>query len=513
MPSHATQTRYAEVGTITGLILLAFALRAWVLTSVGLIETDGVRYVAIAKQFQSTGSPFDPLFHPLYPIWIALLQPLIGEYELAGRVISALFGATVIAPVYLMSRTLLGRPVATLTSGLLAIHPALVLSGASVLCEPTYTFFLVLAVWAAWSSLACSRPPLMIAAGGLFALAYLTRPEGALYFGLVLIIAIVQLASVQQVRGRATLKGITGIGGAVLVFLMIAGPYLLYLHETLGYWTLSGKISHVLAQDLGMPVAADQTDLVVLVTHGVAVSKQFLFNAFVWEKYVLPDLFPGALILFLLPGLLAGIRDARWKGREGVLLVSSLPPLATLIFHVESRVFLPTVPFLLPITALGVFAMARWVSPKRTEQAWTAGLALLAVLTVLPFTLRPLIKPNTDSIMYHQAAHWIATTQPADVMVMDRKPYVAYYSGRRFVPLSSESPAELAQAVRDTGARLLILDSRVLGDRPLLMPLLYSLPPAGLKLLWEMDAGEHGRIRIFQVRDRRVRTIRSPEGT
>ena len=37
-----------------------------------MIPPDGVVYVAVAKQFQATGSPFDPLFHPIYPILIAL---------------------------------------------------------------------------------------------------------------------------------------------------------------------------------------------------------------------------------------------------------------------------------------------------------------------------------------------------------------------------------------------------------------------------------------------------------
>jgi 4-amino-4-deoxy-L-arabinose transferase-like glycosyltransferase len=497
-PMH--RARYAEAGILVGLILLAFALRVWILKTLTLIDTDGVSYVGIAQRFQSTGSAFDPLFHPLYPLWIAVLQPFLGDYEHTGRMVSALFGAGILVPAYLFTSALLGRPVAILSSVFLAIHPGLVMSGASVLCEATYTFFLVSGVWIAWLSVVRRQWTLAAFAGGIFGLSYLTRPEGALYF-----LAFLVMTIILHVRSGASRQWKWGTLGAVVLFLLVTAPYLLYLHHTLGYWTLSGKITHVLAQDLGISVAPNQSDLSAFLTHGLSVAKQFMVNVFVWMKYVVADLFPGALILFLLPGMLAGLRDGGWQYREGVLLGAALPPFATLAFHVESRVFLPTLPFLLPLTALGIIVLARWVAPELAARAWTIGFALLAIVTVLPSTLRPLVRPSMDGTVYQQAAHWIATTQPPDAILMDRKPFVAYYSGRRFVPLSSVNPAELAQAVQHTGARLLILDSRVLGDRPLLFPLLYGAPPAGLELRWELDAGDTGRIRILEVRDRALR--------
>src|SRR5262249_14396182 len=79
---------------------LALGIRALVSDYLPAIQPDGVVYVAVAKQFQATGSPFDPLFHPLYPMCIALAQPLIGDWETAGRLVSAFFGALVILPAF-----------------------------------------------------------------------------------------------------------------------------------------------------------------------------------------------------------------------------------------------------------------------------------------------------------------------------------------------------------------------------------------------------------------------------
>ena len=46
---------------LVALLALALVLRLVVGHAIGVIETDGVRYITIARQFQATGNPFDPL--------------------------------------------------------------------------------------------------------------------------------------------------------------------------------------------------------------------------------------------------------------------------------------------------------------------------------------------------------------------------------------------------------------------------------------------------------------------
>lgn len=494
------RTRYWEAGIIAGTMILAFGLRLWMATAATLIETDGVRYVAIAQKMQATGSPFDILFHPLYPLWIAWLQPWLGDYEFSGRMVSSLFGAALIVPSYWFARTVMGRRVAALTAVLLAVHPGLVTNSSSVLCEAVYTFFLVPGVWLAWLSLTRRKGVFAVAAGACFGFAYLTRPEGALYAAGFLVVALAT-----QLRSGGERRWLLGIAGMLASFLIISGPYLVYLHETLGYWTLSGKITHVLQQDLGIPVVPGQSDLGALIGNGLSVALQVARNVVLFGKYAVMELFPGALILFLLPGVIAEIRRADWNNREGVLLAVALPPVATLAFHVESRVFLPALPFLLPLVAWGMVIAARWLARDQAEIAWCAGLALLAVLTLAPVTLRPVLRPSAEGNLYRQAARWVAETQPQDAVLLDRKPFVAHYSGRRFAPIVATGPEGLIAEGNQAGARLVILDSRVLGDRPGLLPLLYGPLPSGLDLLWEGEADGSGRIRIVGIRDGTVR--------
>lgn len=482
------------VTPVVGLAALAFLLRLWILRSIPVIETDGVRYVAIARQLQESGSPFDPLFPPLYPLWIAVLQPLVGDYELAGRLVSALFGAGLILPAYALARALLGHPAALLSALLLAIHPGLAHSAAAVLSEATYTFFVVLGVWMVWGALGAGKRALLAPAGLVFGLAYLARPEGFLY-----LIGLIGLALIAGARGERRRETAAWAGAALAAFLVVGGPYLLYLRGVFGYWTLSGKIIHNLVLDLDATAVPGQTDIGLVASHGGALARRVLENAFLVEKYALPELFPGLLILFVLPGLLARLRGSDWAAREGMLLAAALPPLVSLPFHIDSRIFLPSMPFLLPLAAAGILATGAWLARGMPAAAWSAALVVTVAAALAPYTLRPILRPDPGARLYRQAAHWVATTQPPGAVLLDRKPFVAFYSARRFAPLGRVSPDELPAVARRAGARLVILDSRVLEDRPALVPLLYGPPPPGLELLQEFDAGPNGRLRILGV--------------
>ena len=466
---------------------VALALRLLVAEFLPLIDHDGVVYVAIARQFRATGSPFDPLFHPLYPLCIALAEPLVGDWETAGRWVSALFGALVILPAFALARGIVGRQAALLFAVLLAIHPRLVLNSASVLCEATYTFFMVSGVVAARRGLVAGPRALVGLAGLCLGLAYLVRPEGALYLVGLIAIAVFMIAS-GRARAAALLPW---VGAAVLVFAVVAAPYVWYLDDVWGHFTLSGKIDHNLPMPTGLASVPSPLPM------------RFLENAFLFQKYAVPDLLPWVLLLLMLPGVLARARMPEWLGRDGILLAATLPPFASLAFHVDSRIFLPILPFLLPFAAVGVLWSAVTLSDARRGLRWSAALLFVVVLVLAPSTLQPVLRPDTGAALYRQAARWVAATQPGDAVLLDRKPFVAFYSERRWIPIPRVGPDDLLAAARRAGASLVILDSRELPyDRPRLIPLLWGPPPPGLDVLRDFDAAPGDRLRILAVSER-----------
>ena len=467
------------------LVGAALALRLWVLRAIPLIDTDGVIYVTLARQVRAAGSPFDSLFHPLYPLCIALLQPFVGDWELAGRLVSAISGSLLVLPAYALTRALFGADIAMLSAVLIVVHPGLVLASTSVMSEGVYTFVLVTGVWAGWRALTSGPRVLLPAAGLLFGLAYLARPEGAVYVvGLVVCGAL-------AVASGARLRDLAGwLSAAVGAFVVVAGPYLLYLRGVHGSWMLSGKIGHNLALEQGLAGPPG------------AMAWRVLENAFLFEKYGLPDVLPGVLAFLVLPGVVARARRREWPGSEGLLLAASLPPFVSLAFHIESRIFVPILPFLLPFAAQGAVWVAGAVFGERRTRSWAFALVLVVALGLLPYALRPVLRPDPGAALSRQVARWVEESQPPDTVLLDRKPFVAFYSGRTFAPLGRVGPDELVAAARRAHARLVVLDSRSLPyDRPRLVPLVWSAPPPGLEVLRDFDAAPADRIRVLLVRD------------
>ena len=470
-----------------GVAAIALAIRVLVAEFLPVIPPDGVVYVAVAKQFQATGSPFDPLFHPLYPILIALAQPLIGDWEMSGRLVSAFFGALVIVPAFALTRGIVGRQAALLSCVFIAVHPRLVQNSASVLCEATYTFLLVTGVLAARRGVVSGPRALIPFAGVCFGLSYLVRPEGLLYLVGLLLIAFFMFLTGRERAGAL----LPWLGAAVVVFTAIVAPYVWYLAETWGHFTLSGKIDHNLPLALGGATAPS------------ALPMRVLENVLLFQKYAVPDLLPWVLLLLVLPGLLARGRMEGWLGRDAVLLAAALPPFASLAFHVEPRVFLPVLPFILPFAAVGTLWAAVTLTDARRGWRFALAMGLVVALVLVPWTLQPVLRPDAGAALYRQAARWVAETQPRETVLLDRKPMVAFYSERRWVPLPRIGPEELLAAARHAGARLVVLDSRELFfDRPGLIPLLWGPPPPGLDVLRDFDAAPADRLRILVVSER-----------
>jgi 4-amino-4-deoxy-L-arabinose transferase-like glycosyltransferase len=466
---------------------VALAIRVLVAEFQPVIQPDGVVYLAVAKQFQATGSPFDPLFHPLYPICIALAQPLIGDWEMSGRVVSAFFGALVILPAFALARGIVGRQAALLAAVFTAVHPRLVQNSASVLCEATYTFVLVTGVLAARRGLVGGPRALVPFAGLCLGLSYLVRPEGAIYLAGLVLVALFMIVTGRDRAGAV----LPWVGAAVLVFALVVAPYVWYLAEVWGHVTLSGKIDHNLPLSAGAAPAPSPQPMRVLE------------NVLLFQKYAVPDLLPWILLLLMLPGMLARGRTTGWLGRDGLLIAAALPPFASLAFHVEPRIFLPTLPFILPFAAVGTLWAAVTLTDARRGWRWSVAIALAVALVLVPWTFQPILRPDAGAALYRQAARWVAETQPRDAVLLDRKPLVAFYSERRWVPLPRIGPDELLAVARHAGARLVVLDSReFLFDRPGLIPLLWGPPPPGLDVLRDFDAAPADRLRILVVNER-----------
>ncbi|MEI9475042.1 MAG: glycosyltransferase family 39 protein [Deltaproteobacteria bacterium] len=233
--------RWTERRKLLSLLGIAFVLRLYLVITARGIDPDAVAYLSIAKNFidRDYYHAFSNVFPPFYPFLTALLFPFTGDFELAGRIVSAILGTLTILPIFYLGKRLFGETI-TMFSVLLAVfQPYLVRFSGSVLTESTYTFLVALAVLVGWKGLDSRSKGLMFLLGVLLGLAYLTRPEGIgfviLFFPWILFFDGPRFWL--HLRRKCSMLFLLMAG-----VLILALPYILFLHEVTGRWILSRKV-------------------------------------------------------------------------------------------------------------------------------------------------------------------------------------------------------------------------------------------------------------------------------
>ncbi len=487
---------------LAAIVAGGFFLRLWILGAHPHIEADGYMYLKIAEAVRAGRSPFDPLFHPLYPLLIAGAQFGISDAERAARLVSVVAGTLIIMSAGSLASRLFGPRVALGAMLLSAVHPLLVLASTYVLSEATYSLLILTA--AALTLRATDRGVgwLMGAVGLLLGGAYLVRPEG-----LLLIPVLFPWWLMRSKAPKPTTRlGWAGVGaGAAGV---VALPYLLYLHATLGVWTLTGKAQHNLALD--SVVAGGKTDLWLLLLNLPDTLYRYGRNVFVVDKYVLPALFPAGVMVLLALGLFAA-RPQREERRAVAFLLSLwLPTLVVPLFHIETRVFAPYLPAALVLAARGACWLGERVPATEGRPAPPRGsgrrtwlvLAVVSAL-LLPHAVRPMLIREPRETLYREAAIWISKHVPQAKRIMDRKPYIAYYSGRAFEPIPPRGDVTtIVGLARQRGVDLLVIDVELVwGDRPDISQLTFpALAPPSLELIQTFRSPDTLALLLYRVR-------------
>lgn len=170
---------------LTLILLVALALRAYVVYRTPVIARDGMLYVGIARMINHgmwldlVGDWF--LFNP-YPALIALLNRWGLDFDFAGQLVSALASSLAVVPLYLWCRNAFDSRIAQLSAVTYAFHPVLLRFSGQVLREGLYWCLMLWAVYTFWMAARSRSWWSFIAAGLLTTGAALTRMEGAVVF-------------------------------------------------------------------------------------------------------------------------------------------------------------------------------------------------------------------------------------------------------------------------------------------------------------------------------------------
>ena len=181
------------------------------------------------------------VFSPLYPWLVALAHRLIPDWELAGSLVSAILGTAAVATVYLMTREAFERDdLAIGAAVLVAIHPEMAAYSASVRTEAGFIFLVTASVWVLIAGLKRERIAFVAAAGIVGGFAYLYRTEA---IGLMIFVVGFMPVAALWWRRWTLAWALAASAVFAITFLVVASPYLIYLRESTGHWTVGREFT------------------------------------------------------------------------------------------------------------------------------------------------------------------------------------------------------------------------------------------------------------------------------
>ena len=461
-----------------------------------VVKPDESYYLMLGDNLLSgngfTNSGYPELhFTPLYPIVAGLFHALTGNFETASNLAYALFGGLLVLPVFVIARRIYGLKTARLAAVLTAIFPALtvdVLYWGS-LTEPLYLLLVYGALALLLVALEDDRPGLFAAAGALLGLAYLTRPEAVVYFGVYAIVASVWLLNTPALRPRRIWFV---LGAFALPFVLFATPYVWYLHVHTGQWLISGKLTWIWQQLIGhkahefdptawlSPERFHVSTLQSVMTDPTDIATRIMNNGRKIMRFVLE---PSSLSYGLTPVVLLAFFSQPWDRRrvryEAFLITIILVLILTFLpFFFGIRLFAPAFPVLLIWTAQGVLSLGRWLQEtvelwretplsgnKKSMLGWLPAAMLVATCIVsIPFVADRRI--SQSSFGDKDAGLWLKAHTTADAKVMATDNAVSLYADRRWVPSPNTDWANFIQYARTQGADYVVVDLLMLEYQP-----------------------------------------------
>ena len=458
------------------LLLVSLLLSIYLFFYTYVISLDGAfQYIPIAKDFAS-GLFRKTLSHnqqPLYPLIVAFVSRWMPDFELAGKLVSSLFGILLIIPVYFLGKRIFDEKIAFLSSIFLVIHPYIRRFSADVLKESTYLFFLGTAIWYAWRTIHNEKgyPFLFIP---LFSvLAYLVRPDG--FEVLLVVFFYVIFVKKFSIPGRKRTVILLLLLSSCILFL----PYLIHLREVKGEWTLSKAKS--IEGMLGLGAMGDAVPFTQKVLYSLKRLNLEIFTRF-----------HPVYIILLIVGLLKRI-FSRFKTGEGFLLsfcalhcvVLFLMVLNTTEWgvnkavqadHLSSRHVLPLLLISIYWVGEGFITIHQLISKKAESltlflRLRSNGKSAIIFVTLVALILA-IVLPKTlkvqryDRLPEKWAGMWIKNQSGKGMTIFTTLPRVAYYADGNceYIDFEKDVMTSIKASMVKKGAVYLVLRGReVLG--------------------------------------------------
>ena len=470
---------------ITILLALALVVRLFALEQIHLISRDGITYVSLAKVYW-LGSFSEGLahpYHPLYPMIMALVGGVTGDFELAGKLVSFVLTTLTVIPVYLIGKTLYDSNVGLIGGVFFVFQPYCVRFSVDVLSDPAFIFFFVLAFyWGIKAGKEATHNKLWSLGAGISGgLAYLIRPEGIL---VILFLAGWYFFEWALGRRKTWTNFLSLFIIMVFAFLTLSAPYIFLIKTQTGKWQISQKASVIkMTETLKLepnekkpkkkkaPAAAKKEKRAL----SPKKPREPIQRGDVWRSITRPALkfvetYHYLLFLFFLLGLWPRVkRESRPSGwlvlvfTAGYLLILSY--LYYTVSYVSRRHVLPLIVFTLPVAGAGFWEVRQWalLLMERFNCKWSKSIPTIVILLLTLFILIPkALKPQgEDKLPLKEAGFWIKGNCRKELpVIMSNEPLIAYYAGGKHVSIPRLSYQRFETFVDEKQVDYLVLGER-----------------------------------------------------
>jgi 4-amino-4-deoxy-L-arabinose transferase-like glycosyltransferase len=508
-PKIRTAPRHTNELLFLALFVTA-AVRLYLLWQYYCISSDGLGYINAAKDFYAGNikGGLSSVYPPAYPVLIAALFPSIGDWELAGQILSVLCGVFLIFPLYLLFRDAFDERVALVACFLAAVNPFLARYGVHVRTESIFLFLSALALLFFYQGIEKERRGRFFLGGLVTGFAYLVRPEA---MGLLFIVPAVVLVRWLSKKQPSLLSAGQTIGALFLGFFLFALPYIVYLSIDTGRWgAVSRKVGVTLgvslresgildASDADETASAESDDFVQFVRH----------HPLLYVKKISMDLLPAigvffaalhySYVPFLLVGLMFVFREKFWQRKDFLFLgFITFYIFGMTLVYVKRRYSLQVVPISLGWTAVGIlwsWNYLRQSFPPRVSKALLLILCSVFLVGTLPITLTPI---SREKAYVRDAGWYLRKHDPSGklrVALFDDR--VAFYGGVTPVQVFAVEESRLQKYLHDQRADYLAAESKAWQK---IFPSIAGEPKRyGLVLEREFIGSRNDRMLLFKV--------------
>ena len=477
------------------ILITALVIRLYAGMTTYVISNDSVQYIEQARNFvegrfdkidYSAILGYESSYHPLYPFLISVLFTCTNNYEISAIAVSIIMGVSLVAAIYVIGKRIFDSRIAFFCAILLSFHPYTSRLSAEILSDSTYFLFFTLAIGLGYLAVNNYKTLCFVGAGLSSGFAYLTRPEG---IGVLAIVGFFTMFWNLSGLKVSLSRRLCCLGVMLLAFSFLASPYIIYMKNQTGYWTLTKKknlpellgfgnitkkssLDNELIEEAKKDTKNDETMRVEpsRKAWNPGYKKHFNILYFMISKFV--STYHPLLILFLIIGLIKNKKVPR-LGKPGIYLGFVLAfylfilYMLALVFSSGESTYLSRrhlMPLVIPAmfcSAIGLHVQCNWTERRfastLTKNKWYLDAKIIALIIVISVLLTKTLKYHrVERVGLKEAAYWIKeNARETNPVVMGRSPRMAYYVGGKHIYLASDSYTEIIAYARSTGVNYL----------------------------------------------------------